>query len=382
VVGVVPLFLGCLIRAARILRQQRADASAPEASARRPARVLAWAWRTARYEWSLAAAAALAVPSAWLARQLLEHLGGYQTAKAVYGLQSPREILHGVPIVARSVLALFGADYESVTGAGNIAFALVHLIGVAVVLTAFLLAAWRLIRPGAQAGDRVSDFIVIAVTANFAAFFLEVPQENIYSAHEIGPLLSLGAALAGRVLGGLVAARLGHGAQPEAGLAAPGTPLRSRPRRILLGAFAAGLACYALMLGIAAAHKQLPPRNIGLTQWLAGHHLTSGLAPYWEASSITVDSGGSITVLAVKPKPYSSHLEPQTWQTNVLLAAKGHTADFVITSPAEDVHRKYVLATFGRPAGTYRYGPYTIMVWHKNLLPYLDTRPDVRRAGR
>ena len=31
----------------------------------------------------------------------------------------------------RSVLALFGADYAGVTGAGNVAFALVHLAGVA-----------------------------------------------------------------------------------------------------------------------------------------------------------------------------------------------------------------------------------------------------------
>jgi hypothetical protein len=37
------------------------------------------------------------------------------------------------------------------------------------------------------------------------------------------------------------------------------------------------------------------------------------------------------------------------------------------------VHGQYVLDTFGRPARTYRYGPLTIMVWHKNLLPYLDT---------
>jgi len=32
-----------------------------------------------------------------------------------------------------------------------------------------------------------------------------------------------------------------------------------------------------------------------------------------------------------------------------------------------------------------RYGPYTIMVWPKNLLPYLDTRPAAvtsRRAAR
>ncbi len=85
VVGVLPLFLGCLIRAGRILRQRRAEAGAPAASSR-PSRRLAWAWRTAWYELSLAAAAALAVPVARLASWLLEYLGGYRTAQGFYGL--------------------------------------------------------------------------------------------------------------------------------------------------------------------------------------------------------------------------------------------------------------------------------------------------------
>ena len=77
-------------------------------------------------------------------------------------------------------------------------------------------------------------------------------------------------------------------------------------------------------------------------------------------------------MLAVQPRAGHQHLEPEHWQTDVLLAAaKGRTANFVIISPAENVHRQYVIATFGRPARTYRYGPFTIMVWHKNLLPYL-----------
>ena len=70
VVGVLPLFLGCLIRAGRILWHRRADAPAPAASSglsRRTPRLAAWAWRTAWYELSLAAAAALAVPAGLLA---------------------------------------------------------------------------------------------------------------------------------------------------------------------------------------------------------------------------------------------------------------------------------------------------------------------------
>ena len=143
----LPLFLGCLIRAGRILWHHRAEA--PTASSGR-SRVVGWAWRTAWYELSLAAAAALAVPVAAAAYRLIEHLGGYRTAKAYYGLQSVHEIVHGMPLALRSVLALYGADYQSVTGAGDVAFALAHLIGVAVVVAAVALAAWHLIVPGAR----------------------------------------------------------------------------------------------------------------------------------------------------------------------------------------------------------------------------------------
>ena len=80
VVGVVPLFLGCLIRAGRILRQRRADGRRAGGRAARAASPgLAAAW----YELSLAAAAALAVPVALAGYRLIEHLGGYRTAKAV-----------------------------------------------------------------------------------------------------------------------------------------------------------------------------------------------------------------------------------------------------------------------------------------------------------
>jgi hypothetical protein len=131
------------------------------------------------------------------------------------------------------------------------------------------------------------------------------------------------------------------------------------------------LAGYAVMLGIAAAHRQAPPRNVGLTDWLTRHHLTSGFAPYWEASSITVDSGGAITVLSVTDTGPHGRLAPQHWLTDVQLPAKMPPASFVILSPAEKVRRAAVAATFGPSARSYRYGPYTILVWQRNLLPEL-----------
>jgi hypothetical protein len=61
--------------------------------------------------------------------------------------------------------------------------------------------------------------------------------------------------------------------------------------------------------------------------------------------------------------------------------AKGRAANFVIMSPAENVSAKIVLATFGKPAARYRYGPFTIWVWHKNLLIPLAHPPKPHRPS-
>ena len=365
VVGVLPVFLACLIRAARSARQAPADA-VTRAARPRSSLVPAWAsrlWSAAWYELSIAVAAALAVPAAKVANRLLVHLGGFRTASPWYGHLLPWAVMRReLPLAWQSFLALFGADHASVHGTANLLFAWLHFIGVAVVIAAIAFGAWRLLRP--RGGDLIADVLVIAIAANIGAYLTVVPISNIYSAHEIGPVLSLGAALTGRMLGGPVVTgwTRGKGTGSRDALTWAG--------RAPLPLMAAGLACYAVMLGFAAAHAQATPRNVGLTAWLSRNHLTSGLAPYWEASSVTVDSGGPVTILTVEPGAHG-HLVPRHWQNDVGLAtpARGRSADFLILSPAESVRRADAVATFGEPSSVYHYGPYTIMVWHHDLLP-------------
>jgi hypothetical protein len=385
VVGALPLFLASALRAGWIVWS--GAAAGPGAAARRR-------WSAARYELSLAAAAVASVPVAAAGNWLIRELGGFSVADPWYHLQSLHRIVHGLPIAAESVLVLFGADYKGVSGAGNVTFALVHLIGVAIVVAAFAVAVWDLLRPfaalalprrfgsPAAPGDLVADILVIAIAANFAAFLLEVPMKDLYVSHEIGPVLSFGAALAGRTLGSRILGRRTPAGQPPGYAAAPtggvpgdqppaGRPARPGARRALLSALTVVLACYAVMLGIAAAHRQAPPRNVGLTSWLTRHHLTSGFGAYWEASSVTVDSGGAITVLSVNDGGRRGRLAPQKWATDVQLTSKMRSANFVIVSPAEKLRLSSAVATFGAPARSYQYGPFTILVWNENLVPKL-----------
>jgi hypothetical protein len=219
------------------------------------------------------------------------------------------------------------------------------------VLASVALGGWRLVRtlgwrgPSAAA-DLIADVLVVAIVANIAAYFLFYQIKNVDQAHEIGPVLSLGAALAGRLLGGPL--------------------LRAR----LVPALAAGLACYAVMLGFAAAGRQAPPDNAAVTVWLEQHGLRSGIAGYWEASTVTLDSHGAITMGSVKPA--GKRLSPWHWIEDMrIFNATDHTANFLLTIPGATPTPAEARAAFGPPARVYHFETYTIMVWNKNLLRQL-----------
>jgi hypothetical protein len=348
VVGVVPLVLACLLRAVRIafVRSVRA-------------------WREVAYLLLLAGAACAAVPLAQLGNSLIRSHYGYQLGPARYHLLPWHVMVKDAPAAWQSFLALFGADYAGVTGAGNVAFALAHLAGVAVVLAGLAFGLWRLLVPAraARAGDLVADFLALAVLVNIAAYFAFIQPAGIYDAHELGPAASFGAALTGRMLGGPILR-----ARPPAFR----WPRSRRPGSLAL-VLAGGLACYLALLGIAAA-RQSPVQHNTLITWLSEHRLTSGLASYWEASSVAVGSGGKITMLAVGIHGSKRLLGPDKWETDLRLANPAtHTANFVVAGPDRIVPVRLAVQMFGHPVRAYRYGEYTIMVWDKNLLGELNT---------
>ena len=411
VVGVLPLFAASVLRAGWILWSRRGTtpeagqagpaatgAAAPGLAASGLAGTVRRGWSAAWYEWSLALAAVAAYALAAAGNQIIKSLGGFAVAKPFYHLQHLHEIVHGLRIAAESVFVLFGADFTMAHGAGDVAFAFLHLIGVAIALGGFCFGVWCLLRPfvglarlargsgvAVAPGDLVTDILVLAIAANCLAFILEVPMENIYSSHEIAPVLSLGAALAGRTLGPLIYRGRAAAEPAAASVSAPpapgSSPARPGARRVLLPALAAVLVVYTVMLGIGAAHRQSPPRNVSLAAWLVKHHLTSGFAPYWEASSIIVDTGRAVTLLAVTDSGWHGHVAPQKWETDTLLPDKMPPARFVILSPAEKVRKSAVIATFGKPAKSYRYGPFTILVWRQDLVPLMK-RADKKPATR
>ncbi len=332
-VGVVPLVAVCALRVSRDLAR-RQDTSVQA--------VLRARW----YELSLAVAAIAAQGLASLAGRLLQayiHPLAYQLAPV-------HTWARHAWVTGKGLLVLFGAKPEGPPA--TMAFALLHLAGVALVAWAVLRVARRFL----SWPDMISQILLVAMVLNVVAYVPStLANATDLNAREFAVVLPFGAVLAGRTLA----------ASLQAGLRR-----RPRPAVLLAGAL---LACYAAGLGYAAAQPSVPPMNARLARFLAAHHLTSGIGGYWLSSVVTVGSDGAVTIRAVASLP----LAPYPWEAKSSWYDPGpNRANFLVTSNAPGFFNHWqpkpaALAALGRPVRTYHTGHYTVYVYDKNLLAEL-----------
>jgi hypothetical protein len=106
-----------------------------------------------------------------------------------------------------------------------------------------------------------------------------------------------------------------------------------------------------------------------LATFLAEHHLTYGIAGYWQSSIVTVGSDGAVAVRAVQPS-----LRPYLWEAKGSWYDPGpQRATFLVTDSQAGFFNHWepssaALAALGPPVRTYHVGPYTVLVWNTNLL--------------
>jgi hypothetical protein len=168
-----------------------------------------------------------------------------------------------------------------------------------------------------------------------------------------------GAALAARMLVGSQTART----RAERGLA----------RRAQAVAYGAGMVVLLGYVG-GLAHEVVQPAaplpTAQVASWLQAHHLRYGLGGYWESSIVTVETGGQVKVRALLKNTMAADLwlAKPAWYDPV-----GQQANFIVLNSTPGYlywePRALIEEYFGRPARVYNVGPYTVMVWNRNLLP-------------
>jgi hypothetical protein len=335
VVAVAPLAGVCAVRVLEAAVRERS---------------LSRAFATRRYELSLIVAAVAAAGLAWVAERVLRALGGYVVARVPFTFT-----LHGFPGSLHSLWAvpqIFGSDYRGLSG-GPYYTALLHMVSLALVVLALFLLARRFFA-GAALVDQV---LGVAIVLNIALFILTTAGSE--GPHEIADVAPLGAALAARMLT----------ASRPAGARAPGRLTRSA-RAVAYGAGVVVLAGYLGGLAHDVAQPESPAAFSRVAAWLQAHHLTYGLGGYWESSIVTVQTGEQVKVRAL----LKATLGPDLWLAKPAWYDPGtQQANFVVLSSTPGFKnnwepRALVAKTFGRPAHVYNFGPYTVMVWDKNIL--------------
>jgi hypothetical protein len=342
-VGIVPLVAVCGMRVLRAVLSARP----PDRGA-----ALQASW----YEVSLAAAAILAYGLADLVNRLLSASGGFILHPLGYHLAPVHTWPKHAWVTGEGLLALFGAKPQG--PAVELAFALLHLAGVALVAWAIC----RVVRRFVSWPDLVSQVLVLAIVLNVLIYIPStLADATDLNAREFAVVLPFGAVLAGRVLAEPLTTRLRGGEVDVLGW------LRGRRWRAgLASALAVG---YLASLGYAAAQPSVPPANAQLATFLAEHHLTSGVSGYWLSSIVTVGSDGAVTVRAVQPS-----LRPYLWEAKGSWYDPGsQRATFLVTDSQAGFFNHWepsasALAALGPPARTYHVGPYTVLVWNTNLL--------------
>jgi hypothetical protein len=320
-----------------------------------PAVVLACAYRVlaARKirtaDTAIVLAAAVSVPLASLIRATMKHFGAFAMVPPTTKVSPVGQWPHHAAITVGNIRTLFGiAAPGAVLGAAGAVFGLICLLAA---LFGFgrIIWTWRTAR-------RSEQLLCAAIVVNTALYVISTLPKPI-NTYEIVALLPFGAVLAARAC---VPARIADA----------------------WGRAAIATAALVALLPLTAAATLSPntPTAVPVAAWLEAHGLTYGIAGYWDASAIAVQSANQVQVRAVVQP--NGKITPFAWETKPSwYDPSRHDATFVIGYPSGaggNITLPMTERNFGRPAAVYRVAGRVIMIYRKNLLkelPQIRTLP-------
>ncbi len=297
---------------------------------------------------AFAAAAVVSVPLESALRAVFTHFGGFVMVAPKAQLSSPRLWPAHASVTWLDVRILFGAltGPDIKLGLLGTAFGWACLVAA---LAGLARVAWTW-----RTATRAEQLLGVAIIVNVAVYAISImPLPNVGS-HEVVAALPCGAVLAARAL---VPARI------------------SGELRSFAAVAVTGLAAL-LPLTSAATRPPLPPATAPLSAWLAAHKLTYGVGGYWDASVVTLQSGGRVQIRAVDLHPHVNkpgwNINIPGWETNALwYNPKQYDATFAVA----DIGGRYPPSAFeqffGKPAATYRVASWMVLVYKHNLLRQL-----------
>lgn len=280
VIAILPVFAVCLTRFVTMIFRTGGGLGTR----------LAGAARARFFEISLAAAAGAGWGIAWGFNKLITVSGGYSQKPVPYSLDPFRTWLWHSKVSLSGLLSMFGANFVGQSGFAAF-LSILHLLGLTLAFWGMLAVARRFFLRDA---DIVSQLLTVAIVANLAAYIPSaLADASALNAREFAPVLPFAAVVAGRMLGGRL-------------------PLTKPRRQVIVPGLLLALVGYGYTLGHGALEPAAPVKYAGLVSWLESLHANYGLSGYWQASLITVETEGRVTLRAVE----GCSFQPYPWEMN------------------------------------------------------------------
>ena len=295
-------------------------------------------------ETAIAVAAAASVPLSMLTRAVMQHFGAYATVQPPSSISPPGQWPRHLVVALHSILTLFGVQAPARATALSTAAA---IFGLACLMAAALGFA-KVVRQWGSASWS-EELLCVTIVINLVIYVVSA-LPNLHNSREIAAVLPCGAVLAARAL-------------------VPGR-IASAPRARAVAA----IATLAAVLPLAAAAVRPPavPPSVPLAAWLKAHGLRYGIAGYWDASPVTLESAGQVQVRAVTRKAHAYHA--YDWETKTgWYDPSQHHATFVIADPRHAWPTENYTAAefehyFGHPVTIHRVAGRKILIYRANLL--------------
>jgi len=293
---------------------------------------------------ALVVAAIVSVPLESALRAAMVHFGAFVMVAPKARLASPRLWPQHASVTWLDVRILFGVASEPGHRVGVIstAFGLICLLA-AIFGLARVVWTWR-------RASRAEQLLLAAIVFNVGTYLVSVMTlPNV--AREVAAVLPCGAVLAARAL----------------------VPARITGRPLAFAAVAAtGLIALA-PLAAAATRPPMRPATAPLAAWLEAHKLTYGIAGYWDASIVTLQSGNRVQIRTVN---VWGQIEAAGWESNALwYNPSRYDATFAVANYSGEYGAARFEHFLGKPAATYRVAGLLVLVYRTNLLRHIVPEP-------
>jgi hypothetical protein len=290
---------------------------------------------------------------------LIRVMGGYEIEPLplrdyLSSRDTLRTVAANVRALATHLPSLYRCDLPPGGGVAEWMVWLVCLIGPVLLL----LALWwgRPLARRRERQDFVGDVLWVSMMLGLAAYLLSANEKDRGTLRYMVPFVLSGAVLTARVAG-------------------------SRARS--MSPMGVPLAMLAAAYGITMARDLQKPviddPAVALAGWLRDHELHQGYGPYWDASIVTASGRGEVAVRPVRGRevrPGRVAIEPFRWMSDEAWY-RDEPANFVVYRPDPGPKYHFLIneavcaACFGPPSSRHEVGPYIVLVWRRDLRPYL-----------